>query len=151
LADDLERRVILEIEKNATNDVVSSKSRRSSTGPRRSLRSLVRRSAQNDSGIPSSSSSLAQNNQSAKSSAPQFGQSHSTAANSCQNLKQSPFQIRHETATIKKSTSHFENFANFVKTNPVARKLRLLAPGDSYHDLDSRLRVAKWFHQGLPK
>ena len=139
--------MILEIEKNATNDVLSSKSRRSSTGPRRSLRSLVRRSAQNDSGIPSSSPSLAQSNP-AKTSAIGVSQSHS-AANV--NLKQGPFGIRHETATIKKSTSHFENFANFVKTNPVARKLRLLAPGDSYHDLDSRLRVAKWFHQGLPK
>ncbi|CAG5105215.1 Oidioi.mRNA.OKI2018_I69.chr1.g1929.t1.cds [Oikopleura dioica] len=147
LADDLERRVILEIEKNAKDDVVSSKSnnRRSSTGPRRSLRSLVRRTAQNnDSGIPSSTASFAQ---SAKSSA-QLGQTHSTTNTG---HKQGPFGIKHETATIKKSTSHFENFANFVKTNPVARKLRLLAPGDSYHDLDSRLRVAKWYHQGLPK
>jgi len=137
--------VILEIEKNATNDVLSSKSRRS-------LRSLVRRSAQNDSAIPSSSSSLAQStpSQSAKTG---VSQSHSAANAACHNvnLKAGPFGIRHETATIKKSTSHFENFANFVKTNPVARKLRLLAPGDSYHDLDSRLRVAKWFHQGLPK
>ena len=147
--------MILEIEKNATNDVLSSKSRRSSTGPRRSLRSLVRRSAQNDSAIPSSSSSLAQStpSQSAKAGAIGVSQSHSAANAACHNvnLKAGPFGIRHETATIKKSTSHFENFANFVKTNPVARKLRLLAPGDSYHDLDSRLRVAKWFHQGLPK
>lgn len=122
LADDLERRVILEIEKNAK---VDTKPRRSSTGSRRSLRSLVRRT--NESGYGSSIN-------------------HSSVT-----TKMTPIGIQHDTATIKKSTSHFENFANFVKTNPVARKLRLLAPGDSYHDLDSRLRVAKWYHQGLPK
>ena len=54
------------------------------------------------------------------------------------------------TKSEQKSKSK-RNFAQFVKTNPVARKLKLLAPGDSYSDLDSRLRVAKWYHQGLPK
>ena len=37
------------------------------------------------------------------------------------------------------------------KTNPVAKKLKVLAPGDHYNDLDGRLKTADWYHKGLPK
>ena len=52
------------------------------------------------------------------------------------------------------STQHFMSDAiqmNNYKTNPVAKKLRALAPGDHYADLDSRLKTADWYHKGLPK
>lgn len=40
---------------------------------------------------------------------------------------------------------------NKYKTNPVAKKLKVLAPGDHYHELDARLKTADWYHKGLPK
>ena len=40
---------------------------------------------------------------------------------------------------------------NKYKTNPVAKKLKVLAPGDHYNDLDARLKTADWYHKGLPK
>ena len=65
-------------------------------------------------------------------------------------LVQSTTEAAHQ-APSSKPSKVATNFAALIKTNPVARKLRLLAPGDSYSDLDSRLRIAKWYHQGLPK
>ena len=51
------------------------------------------------------------------------------------------------------STNHHSDAIqmNNYKTNPVAKKLRALAPGDHYADLDSRLKTADWYHKGLPK
>ena len=40
---------------------------------------------------------------------------------------------------------------NKYKTNPVAKKLKVLAPGDHYNELDARLKTADWYHKGLPK
>ena len=49
------------------------------------------------------------------------------------------------------SDSIFQKMKNNYKTNPVAKKLKVLAPGDHYSDLDSRLKTADWYHKGLPK
>merc|ERR1712131_146848 len=54
------------------------------------------------------------------------------------------------------STNHHSAMSDAIqmnnyKTNPVAKKLRALAPGDHYADLDSRLKTADWYHKGLPK
>lgn len=128
MADDLERRVIIEIEKN------ESKRRESTQIPINPTRSSGRR-------------------RSFKKPAPVaniFSVSRSTADSSGYssiNLDSDYGQSGQSTTRSKFS----EKLHNIIHTNPVARKLKLLAPGDSYSDLDSRLRTARWYHQGLPK
>lgn len=148
LADDLERRVILEIERKADdakrrreNDLSIGQNRSSTR--RRSFKREKDSSARHFS-VSSNQSQSHQNGQSRQSSRGNESSGYSsinlTDSNSSNTTNQEP-----------PKESKFRNFANLVKTNPVARKLKILAPGDSYSDLDSRLRIAKWYHQGLPK
>ena len=139
MADDLERRVILEIERKAErrreNDLSIGQNRSSTR--RRSFKREKDSSARHF----SASSNQSQNGQSCQS------RGNESSGYSSINLTDS----NTSNTDLPPKESKFRNFANLVKTNPVARKLKILAPGDSYSDLDSRLRIAKWYHQGLPK
>jgi len=182
LADDLERRVILEIERKHSesarnhrrdNDLsVSSSggrfslgghhfgvghgsnsrsnSRRRSVKSRREIEFGRDLSSVTNSGSVSIESSAANGVPAPKYGAESSGYSsiNLTDSYASNHLVQSATEAAKPPSS---KPSKATNFAALIKTNPVARKLRLLAPGDSYSDLDSRLRIAKWYHQGLPK
>ena len=124
LADDLERRVMLEIERQVRKP--SSQSRKPEPKARKS--SVNSRSGTQD------HSRLDQ------SSSDRF---------SMRAMESSGY-------SSMGSTNHHSAISDAIqmnnyKTNPVAKKLRALAPGDHYADLDSRLKTADWYHKGLPK
>ena len=121
MADDLERRVMLEIERQ----VRKPSSRKPEPKARKS--SVNSRSGTDRSRLDQSSSDRF-SMQAMESS----GYS-SMGSTQCHHLMSDAIQM------------------NNYKTNPVAKKLRALAPGDHYADLDSRLKTADWYHKGLPK
>ena len=160
LADDLERRVMLELERKADsqrreNDLAGSAVSRSS-GRRRSSFKFKKSESDREKIAPtrnfssSSSGSTSGANQVASYRIRHGLSTTESSGYSSINITDDFSKFSDSTPSENKSKSK-RNFAQFVKTNPVARKLKLLAPGDSYSDLDSRLRVAKWYHQGLPK
>ena len=124
LADDLERRVMLEIERQVRKP--SSQSRKPEPKARKS--SVNSRSGTQDHSRLDQSSSDRFSMRAMESS----GYSSMGSTN-------------HHSAM-----SDAIQMSNY-KTNPVAKKLRALAPGDHYADLDSRLKTADWYHKGLPK
>lgn len=147
LADDLERRVILEIERKAErkreNDLSTAQSK-SSASRRRSFK------RENDS-RESSTRHYSASQSTAHGHGRQSVRGNESSGYSSINLTDSNASVKSTNHESSISKLKLPNFASVIKTNPVARKLKLLAPGDSYSDLDSRLRIAKWYHQGLPK
>ena len=125
LADDLERRVMLEIERQVRKP--SSQSRKPEPKARKSSVNSRSGGAQDHSRLDQSSSDRFSMRAMESSGYSSMGSTnhHSAMSDAIQ--------------------------MNNYKTNPVAKKLRALAPGDHYADLDSRLKTADWYHKGLPK
>lgn len=128
LADDLERRVMLEIERQVRKP---SSSRKPEPKSRKS-------SVSNSRSGPPDHSRLMSSDQS---SSDRF---------SIRAMESSGYSSMGSTTNHHLAMSDAIQMSNY-KTNPVAKKLRALAPGDHYADLDSRLKTADWYHKGLPK
>ena len=123
LADDLERRVMLEIERQVRKP--------SSRKPEpKARKSSVNSRSGNTHGQDRS----------------RLDQSSSDRF-SIQAMESSGYSSMGSTTACASDAIQMNNY----KTNPVAKKLRALAPGDHYADLDSRLKTADWYHKGLPK
>lgn len=125
LADDLERRVMLEIERQVRKP--------SSRKPEPKARKSSSRSGTDRSRLDQSSSD-------------RFSMQAMESSGYSSMGSTNPMTVNHMTMTSSDAIQ-----MNNYKTNPVAKKLRALAPGDHYADLDSRLKTADWYHKGLPK
>jgi hypothetical protein len=126
LADELEKRVMVEIERRATTTPTPNGAQ--------SIPSIV-------SNLRSTSKSNYKNNE-------------SNYKNNTNDLfrndrqKTPPMSINADSSGYSSISSTQSSSGD---SNPVARRLLALAPGDSYHELDSRLKCADWYHKGLPK
>ena len=157
LADDLERRVMLEIERqvkdqNPRNPRKNSENcenrdpagRRKFSFPSRETKESRDRKHSSNTGSHRSPADSVSSNRSTS------GYSRLNSGGEIQSLTESRESSGYSSIGSV-SDSVFQKIKNNYKTNPVAKKLKVLAPGDHYSDLDSRLKTADWYHKGLPK